>query len=161
MFDALDTAGEPIDLGALMGKKVVILDFWATWCGPCVAAMPKINQVAQEYADKGVAFYAVNQGEDAETILAFLKEQELDVPVAMDPDSVAGRKYAVEGLPTSVIIGNDGRVQVVHVGFSPTLDSKLREELDALLDGKDLAADELAEWNKKRPKKAKAAAAAE
>lgn len=151
MFDANDPAGAPIDLGALVGQKVIILDFWATWCGPCVAAMPKLDQVADEYADKGVVLFAVNQGESADTVNAFLEDKNLDVAVAMDPDSAAGGKYSIEGLPTSIVIGKDGRVQVVHVGFSPDLDTKLRGELDALLAGEDLATATIDEWNAEHP----------
>ncbi|TWT74440.1 Thiol-disulfide oxidoreductase ResA [Posidoniimonas polymericola] len=151
MFDTADPAGAPIDLGGLVGKKVIILDFWATWCGPCVAAMPKLDQVADEYADKGVVLYAVNQGESADTVNAFLEGKNLDVSVAMDPEGAAAQKYSIEGLPTSIVIGKDGRVQVVHVGFSPDLDSKLRGELDSLLAGEDLATQTIDAWNEEHP----------
>ncbi|TWT38275.1 Thiol-disulfide oxidoreductase ResA [Posidoniimonas corsicana] len=165
LFDALDTAGQPIDLGALVGKKVIIFDFWATWCGPCVQAMPIIDKVADEYAAKGVVLYAVNQGEEAAAVTNFLASKEFDVNVAMDVDGQAGARYAIEGLPTTVIIGLDGRVQVVHVGLAPSLEETLREDLDLLLAGKNLAAEKIDEWSKRFPDQPvggkRAAAAAE
>ncbi|MCA9241085.1 MAG: TlpA family protein disulfide reductase, partial [Planctomycetales bacterium] len=128
-------------------------DFWATWCGPCVAALPIVNKVASDYAEKGVVFYAVNQQEEAEQVTSFLAKKELDLPVAMDPEGEAGAMYLVEGLPTSVMIGLDGRVQVVHMGYSPAMEESLREELDALVAKKDLASAEIAKWNEEHPDK--------
>lgn len=151
VFEANAPGGEPVDMGEVLGEKIVILDFWATWCGPCVAAMPKIDKVADEYADKDVVLYAVNQGEDAETVNNFLERLGIEVPVALDTEGEAAGMYSVEGLPTTVIVGKDGRVQVVHVGFSEALEDTLREELDALLEGADLAADEINEWNQEHP----------
>ena len=64
--------GKPIDLKASLGKNVILLDFWATWCGPCVKAMPEVEAVAKKFKEKGLVFYAVNAGEDAATIKEFL-----------------------------------------------------------------------------------------
>ena len=89
------------------------------------------------------SFYAVNVAEDAETIKEFLKTSELEVPVAMDADGKITESYGVEGIPQTVLIGKDGRVQVVHVGFSDGLDDQLSQQVEDLLAGKDLAGDVL------------------
>ena len=138
--------GKPVDLARHLGKEIVILDFWATWCGPCIAAMPEVNAAAEKFADRGVARYFVNLQEDAETIRAFLKEQKLDVPVALDSEGAVAAEYGVTGIPQTVIVGKDGKVQVVHVGFSDNLQTELTAELEDLLAGKDLAAEELAKY---------------
>jgi len=130
--------GGKIDLASHRGKDVVVLDFWATWCGPCVAALPILSKVTEAYKDKGVVFYAMNQREEAETISAFLKAKKLDVSVALDEGKI-GSLYGVTGIPQSVIIDKNGVVQVVHVGFSPSLEQRLPQELDAVLAGKNLA----------------------
>ena len=132
-------SGGTAKIGDHKGKEIVILDFWATWCGPCRMAMPVLADVAQKHADKGVVFYAVNQGEDADTIKAFLKEIGVSVTVALDPTAAIGDDYAVSGIPQTVIIGKDGIVRVVHVGFSPDLKRILPKQLDALIAGEDLA----------------------
>jgi peroxiredoxin len=82
--------------------------------------------------------------EDAETIRKFLEEQKLEVPVALDIEGAVAAEYGVTGIPQTVIIGTDGKVQVVHVGFSENLQQQLTAELNDLLAGKDLAAAELA-----------------
>ena len=116
-----------------------MLDFWATWCGPCVEAMPHVGGVARQYADRGLVFYAVNVGEDADTIKEFLKSQELDVSVAMDQDNSIAQQYQASGIPQTVLIGKDGKVQVVHVGFAEGLAEILSQQVEELLAGKNLA----------------------
>ncbi len=135
-------AGGHVDLKDLK-DKVVILDFWATWCGPCVRALPTITKVAKQFEPQGVAFYAVNIKEEPGDITAFLKEHELKISVALDKTGGVAGAYGVEGIPQTVIVGKDGRVQVVHVGASPDLEAKLTQEVAALVAGKDLAAEAL------------------
>jgi len=120
-------------------RDIVILDFWATWCAPCTAALPILAEVAEEYRDRGVVFYAVNQAEDPETIRAFLKSTELSLQVALDRQGRAGDLYGVIGIPQTVLIDTAGTVQVVHTGFGSGLKEQLRNELDALLAGVNLA----------------------
>ncbi|HEX7447286.1 MAG TPA: TlpA disulfide reductase family protein [Pirellulales bacterium] len=113
--------------------KVVILDFWATWCGPCVRELPIVAHVAEEYRDRGVALFCVNQREEADDIREFLKRESLDVAVSLDVDGDAGEAYGVEGIPTLVVIDQAGVVRSVHVGYRPDIGDKLRTEIDALL----------------------------
>jgi thiol-disulfide isomerase/thioredoxin len=133
LFTAQMLDDSPFDLAQHLGKDVVILDFWATWCGPCVAALPIIAEVAGEYKDKGVAFYAVNLAEEPDGVKAFLEAQKLSVPVVMDRDGNVGKLYKAEAIPQTVIIGKDGNVAVVHVGFRQDLKGALSSELDKLL----------------------------
>jgi len=119
-------------------KDIVILDFWATWCGPCRRTLPIVAQVARKYQDKGVRFYAVNEREDGDKIKAFLKQQKITCAVALDRDGKVGDLYGVEGIPQTVVIGKDGTVQQVDVGFTEDLQDTLTKDLDALLAGKSL-----------------------
>lgn len=128
-----------------LGKDVIVLDFWATWCPPCVRALPIIDQVTSQFKDKGVVFYALDQEEDADTVANFLANRGIQPPVLLDSESAAANSYGVRGLPTSVIIGKDGKVHVYHVGLSPNLGEKLAGELQALVEGNDLAAQTVAE----------------
>jgi peroxiredoxin len=105
--------------------------------------MPQVDGVAEKFADRGLVFYAVNVQEDAETIKEFLKTSELEVPVAMDADGQITQSYGVSGIPQTVLIGKDGKVQVVHVGFSDSLGDELSKQVEDLLAGKDLAAEAL------------------
>ena len=131
-------AGGRAELAAHRDKDVVILDFWATWCKPCVQAMPALIEVAAEYADRGVVFYAVNLMEEPEKVRRFLEKKKFDLRVPLDRKGKVADLYGVQGIPQTVLIDKKGTVQVVHVGFIPGLGEKLAEELEALLAGKDL-----------------------
>lgn len=131
--------GGEVDLAVHNGKNIVILDFWATWCKPCVLALPILVEVAEAYEDRGVVFYAVNLREKPQVIQTFLERKAMDFRVALDKDAGVGKLYGVQGIPQTVIIGKDGTVQAVHVGLLPDLKKKLSGELDALLAGENLA----------------------
>jgi thiol-disulfide isomerase/thioredoxin len=131
--------GGQMALSQHKGKDIVILDFWATWCGPCRRSMPIVAEVAAAYKDKGVVLYAVNQDEDAATIQKFLTAQKLSVTVALDQGGAVGEQYGAASIPLTVIVGKDGTVQAVHVGLTPGLKKALTDELDTLAAGKSLA----------------------
>ena len=139
-FYGPDARRKFVRLAQYLDKNVIILDFWATWCGPCVRALPIIADVAASYKDQGVEFFAVNLGDEPAAVQAFLEEHKLSVPVVLDRDGQIGELYKAEAIPQTVIIGKDGVVQVVHVGFSANLQAELSHELDALVAGKKLAA---------------------
>ena len=129
--------GGHLDLTELKGKKIVILDFWATWCGPCRTALPILDDVAREYKDKDVVLYAVNLREDPERIKAFLKQMKLDVTIALDTKD-ASRPFMTEqgSIPRTVIVGKDGIVHAAHAGLNPqTFKDELRSELNKLVGG--------------------------
>lgn len=137
-LDLLD--GGKVQLRRHKGKEIVILDFWATWCGPCRKAMPVLAEVAATYKDKSVVLYAVDLAEPPSKVRSFLEQNKLtQLSVALDKESKVGEDYGVNGIPHTVVIGKDGTVQAVHVGLLPNLKAKLSGELDALLAGKNLA----------------------
>ena len=124
--------GGKLNLGELKGKNVIVLDFWATWCGPCRVAMPILVEVTNEYKDKGVVFFAVNVRESAEAVKAFMAALNLNFNVALDIEGTVGGLYKIQALPTSVIIGKDGTIKVVHEGISPDFRDEVRSELGKL-----------------------------
>jgi peroxiredoxin len=127
--------GGKIDLAAHKGKEIVVLEFWATWCPPCVRALPQMVETLEPYHEKGVRFFAVNQRENAQTIRRFLERTKLSIPVASDPEGQAGDLFKVEAIPHTVLIGKDGLIQAVHVGLLPDLKTRMRSEIDTLLAG--------------------------
>jgi thiol-disulfide isomerase/thioredoxin len=122
-------------------KNVVMIDFWATWCGPCVMELPILTEVADSYKDKGVVFYAINLRETTDKIKKFQEDKKLKFTVALDTDGAIGDRYQVQGIPTLVLVDKKGVVQSVHIGYNPGIKAELKKELDALLAGKDLAKD--------------------
>lgn len=130
--------GKAVIPAASTNATVVMLDFWATWCGPCRQALPAVAKVAADYKDKGVVFYAVNQQEQPDQIRKFMEKESIACPVALDTAGKVGSAYQVQGIPQTVLIGQDGTVQAVHIGLIPDLEKTLREQLDVLVKGKTL-----------------------
>lgn len=133
----------PIEARLLDGKsykladepaQVVLIDFWATWCPPCVEGLPKIQAIADwaRQEGKSVAVYALNVGEEAEQIHPFVQKHGLKLPVILDPTSALSQAYQVSGIPQTVLI-SQGKVQKVHVGLSPDLEAQLKAEIEQLL----------------------------
>jgi peroxiredoxin len=131
--------GVRLRLKDLRSEKLVILDFWATWCSPCLQELPLVTKVAGEYRDKDVSLYCVNQNEDAETIFKFISQHKVDGTIGLDPSGEVGGAFGAQALPTLVLIDKAGVVQAVHVGFSPDIGQTLKDEIEALLAGKNLA----------------------
>ncbi|TWU40918.1 redoxin domain-containing protein [Novipirellula artificiosorum] len=132
-FEASTLAGDVVSLDALK-NKVVVLDFWATWCVPCAAAMPILKQVSDEYADKDVVFLAVNVGEDESLVKGFLEEQEWDINVVFDPKGKISDAYRADAIPQTVVVGKTGIIESVHLGFpgEDELRKRLNDELSVL-----------------------------
>ncbi len=124
--------GEPLSLSSLKGK-VVVLDFWATWCKPCVMSMPGVAALAAEMKGRDVVFFAVNQMESREKVTAFLEKEKLEINVTLDSKGKAAQVFGVRGIPHLVVIGPDGVVRQVHIGYAPGGDARLKEEVEALL----------------------------
>jgi len=128
-------AGGTMSLSAHKGKDVVVLDFWASWCGPCRRGLPVVARVTGGLKDKGVAFYAVNLRETPEVAKEWIEKMNIDCNVALDGTNQVGNLYQVEGIPQTVIIGTDGVISNVHVGFAPNMEKALQKELEELAPG--------------------------
>ncbi len=113
--------------------KVVILDFWASWCGPCLRAMPQVDKVANEFAEQGVKLVAINLEESPDKIKAALSRLKLETVVALDKDGRVAERYGASDIPQTVIIGRDGKVARLFVGAGAKFDESLREALKAVL----------------------------
>ena len=125
-------AGGKFQLAENKGK-VIVLDFWATWCGPCIQAMPQIDRATRDFADKGVQLVAVNLQETPAKIKAMLERQKLSPAVALDRDGVVAAKYGANAIPQTVVIDREGKVARLFIGGGPHLEDQLREALKALM----------------------------
>ncbi len=113
--------------------KVVILDFWATWCGPCIRALPHY-QVAMEGLDKKkVQFIAVNQAEEVNLIKTFVERRKMKLPVGLDPDGDIAKIFNCESIPQTVIIGPDGKIAWLHVGYKAGVAESMKAKVLELL----------------------------
>ena len=114
-FAAHDLNGNPVKLSDYLGK-IVVLNFWATWCPPCRAEMPGLEAFYQEYRDQGVVVLAVNVSDSAADIIAFAREYGLTFPILRDSQREGIRTYKVQALPTTFFLDRQGQVRHRQVG---------------------------------------------
>jgi cytochrome c biogenesis protein CcmG/thiol:disulfide interchange protein DsbE len=131
-FTLRDAEGELVSLEDLRGR-VVLINFWATWCVPCRAEMPELDRAAREYHEDGFRVLAVNILEDAESIRRFGEELNLGIPLLVDRAGDVYKAYSVQGLPASFLVDRDGVIRDVHLGVITRayLDNKVRRLLQS------------------------------
>ena len=122
-----------LDLPALQGK-VVLLDFWASWCGPCKESFPWMDQLQARYRDRGLVVIAVNVDHDRVLADRFLHQQSADLSVVFDPKGSIAEQFKVEAMPTSFYIDRQGHVRHTHAGFHLADRDAAEKELLALLE---------------------------
>lgn len=128
----LPTDGTRISLASLRGK-VVYLDFWASWCGPCRLSLPEMNTLRQELVAQGFEVLAVNVDEVEEDALLFLEEIPVSYPVIWDPTGNTSQIFGILGMPTAFLIDRSGMVREVHQGFRKGDTDKIRTQVLRLL----------------------------
>lgn len=127
--------GKPIKLSDYH-NKVVYLDFWASWCGPCAQSMPFMNDLGKQLKGRGLEVIAVNLDEAREDAQAFLAKRPVDITIATDAGGDCPVNFKIETMPTSFIIDREGKVKEVHRGFQASDVKVVRQQLEALLKGK-------------------------
>ncbi len=115
--------------------KIVVLDFWATWCGPCVMALPDYIAATSKFDESKVMFVAVNLQESSDEIRAFLSDKQLSPHVALDRSSSVAPTFQVSGIPHTVILGPGNVIEDVHVGYQPGSGETMQTTLQQMLDG--------------------------
>lgn len=115
-FSLVDLNGATHQMADLKGR-VVLINAWATWCPPCRAEMPALQEFYQAYQNQGFSLLAVNAGEDAATADAFIQQMGFSFPVLLDPGTNVLVGLGIDAFPTSILIDRDGTVATIHVGY--------------------------------------------
>lgn len=113
--------------------EVVMINFWATWCGPCRQELPKLEELHGLYADAGFTLLGVNIDEDRARAERMAGELGVTFPVLFDDEQSVSRLYDVQAMPMTVFVDKDGRVRSVHHGYRPGVEALYLDELRALL----------------------------
>ncbi len=129
-FEAV-ASGEPAAKLGEMGGQVILIDFWATWCGPCHQIMPELQKLHEKYGPQGLRVLGVSD-EDRSTVEAFAQSRAETYPLYLDMENASGR-FGVSGIPTLVLIGKNGKVIYTHVGapLGEEVESQIVKALEA------------------------------
>jgi peroxiredoxin len=115
-FVLTDVNGKTVRLGDFHGK-LILINAWATWCPPCKAEMPLLNQYYKVHVKDGFALLAVNAGDTQSETASFVDQHGLAFPVLLDPETQLLGQLGVNSFPTSILVGKDGKVKSIHVGM--------------------------------------------
>jgi thiol-disulfide isomerase/thioredoxin len=117
-----------------MAGKVIVVDFWASWCGPCKASFPVLNALQQKYSAAGLIILAINEDEKAESMKTFLDNNPVSFTVIRDVGHKLVAAAGVESMPTSFVIDRSGKVRYIHTGFhGDKTTEKYNSEIELLL----------------------------
>lgn len=130
-FSLTDLDGNPVRLADLRGSPVIV-NFWASWCGPCVEEFPLLRETAEEHAEAGLVVLGIVYQDRAEAARAFMQSNGGSWQAAMDPDERVARAYNILAPPETYFIGRDGRIAARHIGqFTP---DSLEDSVAAIID---------------------------
>ena len=135
-YTLTDLDGNTVELKSLIGEKLTVLDFWATWCGPCVRSIPQLVKISEDYKDKGVSLIGINEDgpRNLSKVKPFVRTRRVNYTVVADTEGSMLQDLNVSALPTLLIFNAEGKELFRHEGFFPGDESLIREELERLLD---------------------------
>jgi len=132
VFTGRTLEARPLSSAELRGK-VIVMNFWASWCLECRSEVPVLERIHREFAPKGLAVIAINAREDRDVVQRYAKDLGLTFPLVLDPDGKINAVYGVIGLPATFVIGRDGRAVALAIGPREWASAPARAIIEALL----------------------------
>lgn len=133
---AKETVSSKVALEQALAKhkgEVIYLDFWASWCGPCRKSFPWMNKIEAEYKQQGFSVISINLDANKALATKFLSEMPADFTVIYDPKGKIAKHFKIQGMPSSMLIGRDGKIKSRHTGFFTKKISLYQQEIEQLL----------------------------
>jgi thiol-disulfide isomerase/thioredoxin len=130
LIEAETLDGEPFSLADHVGRKMIVINFFTTWCGPCRAEMPELIAFARKYSDT-VLFLGVDVGEEENIVRGFVAQMGIPFPVIADRDHMISSFYSVGSFPTTVVVNLDGTIGLYEVGMIRNADAAFKPHLEA------------------------------
>lgn len=131
-FTLKSNSGDNIKLSELRGQ-VVMINFWASWCGPCRQEMPLLDQLYQRYQPMGFTLLGVNVEEDSSAANKVLKEIPVSFPILYDNRNKVSESYQVRAMPSTVLIDRDGKMRFLHKGYKPGYEEEYQQQIRELV----------------------------
>lgn len=134
-FSLKDLDRKEVVLDSLLGKGPVIIDFWATWCKPCLIELDRIRDLYREFKEKGLTVLAVNEDDprNVSKVKPMAASHRWDFHVLLDPNKKVKRLYQVMAFPTTFVLDAEGNIRNKHVGYTPGSENELKNEIEELL----------------------------
>jgi peroxiredoxin len=131
-FSLPESDGNTLSLTEHRGE-VVMINFWATWCGPCRQEMPLLDALYDRYHDLGFTLIGVNVDEDSSVADGWLADRPVSFPIVYDPDSNVSRLYDVTAMPSTVIVDRSGQMRFRHYGYQPGYENDYQDQIRQLI----------------------------
>lgn len=131
-FTLKDVEGNNIRLSEYRGQ-VVLINFWASWCGPCRQEFPHLDDLHQKYADLGFTVFAVNVERDRELADKVLRDIPVTFPVLFDNENTVSEAYDVDAMPATVLVDRGGKIRFMHRGYKPGYEDLYEQQIRALV----------------------------
>ncbi len=134
-IETKDLNGQISSIGQVVSADFIVLDFWATWCKPCVKSIPKLVELSEKYSTDKVAFVGINEDSPRNTnkVKPFVRSLNISYPILLDPDQEIMNELLVNSFPTLIIVNSDARVLYVHEGYTSGDEVIIEEAINKLL----------------------------
>jgi peroxiredoxin len=131
-FTLKSRTGDNLKLSEMRGK-VILINFWASWCGPCRQEMPVLDKLYRHYRPLDFTVLGVNVEQNSDKAKSLLKEVPISFPILFDNENKVSKLYDVKGMPSTVLVDRDGNIRYVHIGYKPGTEAEYQTQIRALI----------------------------